>query len=152
MSISRAMLAMLPSMPHDNGENFLDWLRRHGQTANAIERFWKTVLVSALNEDLDRVSVTYAAQVFRESFLKSAHAGRMGLPSVPLTDLYNAAGTYIRARRGEVQFRSSIDSFRPEDDRVVLCSGGKELEFDYVIMAMPFDVLERMLPHAAAAR
>jgi squalene-associated FAD-dependent desaturase len=152
MSISRAMLAMLPSMPHDNGENFLDWLRRHGQTANAIERFWKTVLVSALNEDLDRVSVTYAAQVFRESFLKSAHAGRMGLPSVPLTDLYNAAGTYIRARRGEVQFRSSIDSFRPEEDRVVLCSGGKELEFDYVILAMPFDVLERMLPHAAAAQ
>ncbi len=39
----------------ERGESFLAWLRRHGQTEQAIERFWKTVLVSALNEDLDRL-------------------------------------------------------------------------------------------------
>ena len=49
----------------------------HGQTERAIDRFWRTVLVSALNEEIDRISVPYAAQVMRESFLKSAAAGRM---------------------------------------------------------------------------
>jgi squalene-associated FAD-dependent desaturase len=151
ISIARAMMAMTPSEPKDNGQSFLDWLRRHGQTERAIERFWKTVLVSALNEDLDRVSITYAVQVFRESFLKSAAAGRMGVPSVPLTELYNAAGEYIRARNGVVQVRSSIDRFSADANGVVLSNNSKELRFDYTVMAVPFDALERMLPGAPEA-
>jgi squalene-associated FAD-dependent desaturase len=151
LSIARAMLAMMPSLPKETGETFLDWLRRHGQTDRAIERFWKTVLVSALNEDLNRISVPYAAQVFRESFLKSANAGRIGVPSVPLTDLYNAAGEYIRARGGEVQFRSSIECFRESESHLVLLSGGQELSFDYLIIAVPFDGLDRMLPRTPEA-
>ena len=89
-------------MPEDSEEDFLSWLQRNKQTEQAIERFWKTVLVSALNEDLDRISVRYAAQVFRESFMKSAAAGKMGLPSIPLSDLYGSAIEYIRLaeRRG----------------------------------------------------
>ena len=106
------MAALAPCIPADRGESFLDWLKRHGQTGQAIERFWKTILVSALNEDLDRVSVPYAAQVVRESFLKSPAAGRMGIPTVPLTDLYSIAGDYIRARGGEIQFRADVESFR----------------------------------------
>ena len=69
--------------PKDRGESFLAWLRRHGQTEQAIQRFWKTVLVSALNEDLDRMSVPYAAQVIRESFLKSACRGTHGRAAGP---------------------------------------------------------------------
>jgi squalene-associated FAD-dependent desaturase len=151
LSIARAMAAMMPSAPKDTGESFLDWLRGHGQTKAAIERFWKTVLVSALNEDLDRMSITYAAQVFRESFLKSAAAGRMGVPSVPLTNLYNAAGEYIRARNGEIQLRSSVEYFRAADNGVALSAGSKELTFDYAVMAVPFDGLERMLPRMPEA-
>src|SRR5207302_9391146 len=102
LSIAAAMAALAPAMPRDTGESFLGWLNRHGQTVRAIERFWKPVLVSALNEEVDRVSVPYAAQVMRESFLKSAEAGRMGVPTVPLTALYSAAGTYTRERQGDV--------------------------------------------------
>jgi protoporphyrinogen oxidase len=93
ISIAAGMVALAPMTPGDSGESFLAWLRRYQQTDRAIHRFWKTVLVSALNEDMDRVSVPYAAQVVRESFLKSAAAGRMGVPTVPLTELYNAAGS-----------------------------------------------------------
>ena len=109
------MAALAPRLSEDRGESFLEWLKRHGQTAQAIDRFWKTILVSALNEDLDRVSVPYAAQVVRESFLKSPAAGRMGIPTVPLTDLYSTAGEYIRNRGGEIQFRAGVESFRGED-------------------------------------
>jgi len=78
LSIGRVLAALAPAAPAERGETFLAWLKRHGQTERAIERFWKTILVSALNEDLDEVSVPYAAQVIRESFLKSADAGRYG--------------------------------------------------------------------------
>jgi len=151
IAIASAMSALTPGPPRDNGESFLTWLRHHHQTERAIERFWKTILVSALNEDLDRMSVPYAAQVIRESFLKSATAGRMGVPTVPLTDLYSAAGDYIHAHGGEIRFRAGVDCFRPETDFAVLYTGGAELSFDFVILAVPFDVLSRMLPQVAAA-
>jgi squalene-associated FAD-dependent desaturase len=151
LGIARAMLALMPSVPKDEGKSFLDWLRRHGQTDLAIERFWKTVLVSALNEDLDRVSVTYAAQVFRESFLKSAQAGRMGIPSVPLTELYNASGDYIRARGGQVQLRCSVDSFSSGSSSVELCVDGQQQRFDFALLAISFDAMNRVLPTTAEA-
>jgi len=151
LAISRAMAALAPSIPPDRGESFLDWLKRHRQTEPAIERFWKTILVSALNEDLDQVSVTYAAQVVRESFLKSAAAGRMGIPTVPLTDLYNTTGEYIRARGGEIQFRAGVESFRAETSEVSVTTNGQEQKFDYLVLAVPFDVLGRMLPDTPSA-
>jgi zeta-carotene desaturase len=151
LAISRAMVALAPSMPTDRGETFLTWLKRHGQTQAAIERFWKTILVSALNEDLDRTSVPYAAQVVRESFLKSAAAGRMGIPTVPLTELYGAAGNYIRLRGGEIQFRAGLESFRAQPEGVVVTANGQEQRFDYLLLAVPFDALSRLLPDSPAA-
>ncbi len=151
LAIAAAMAALVPALPRDRGESFLAWLRRHGQTERAIERFWKTVLVSALNEGLDRVSVESAAQVMRESFLKSAAAGRMGVPTVPLTELYNWAGTYISARGGEVKLRSTVEAFRAEFAQVKLSTAGCEEGFDFVVVAVPFDVLAHLLPETSAA-
>ena len=70
LAISRALLALVPSLPADNGEDFQSWLLRHGQTKQSIDRFWAPVLISALNDELDQVSLRYAALVFRDSFLK----------------------------------------------------------------------------------
>jgi len=152
LAIARAMMALAPATPHDTGEPFLAWLRRHGQTDRAIDRFWKTILVSALNEDVDRMSVPYAAQVMRESFLKSAAAGRMGVPTIPLTDLYNAAGEYIRAHGGDVRCRTSVDSFRAEMSHVRLGIGSRDDIFDYVVLAVPFDGLAKLLPETSASQ
>ena len=151
LGISRAMAVLAPRTPADDGLSFLDWLKQHRQTEQAIERFWKTILVSALNEDLDQVSVPYAAQVVRESFLKSPAAGRMGIPTVPLTDLYSTAGDYIRARGGEVQLRAGVESFRSEGFDVFVTVNGEEKRFDYLLLALPFDALGRILPNTASA-
>jgi squalene-associated FAD-dependent desaturase len=151
LAIGMAMAALATAAPRDCGEAFLTWLHRHAQTKQAIERFWKPVLVSALNEDLDRMSVPYAAQVVRESFLKSAAAGRMGVPTVPLTELYSVAGDYIASRGGEIRLRSSVESFLPESDDVKLLVSGEQTSFDYVVLAVPFDVLSRLLPQVPAA-
>ena len=151
MAIAAGLAALTPIVPRDTGESFLHWLRRHGQTERAIERFWKTVLVSALNEELDRIAIPYAAQVVRESFLKSRAAGRIGVPTVPLTELYNRGGKYIAARGGELRFRASVESFRVEFAGVKLLTGSGEEAFDFVVMAVPFDVLSRALPQTSAA-
>lgn len=150
-AVARAMLSLLRDIP-DDGKPFLEWLRAHGQTQRAIDRFWNVVLVSALNEDLDRVSTRYASLVFRESFLKSREAGRMGIPAVPLTDLYSAAGKYIEKRGGEVHLRASVESFKADDRCVKLCVSGKEVGADYAVLALPFNTLQQVLPDEERAR
>ena len=50
--------------------------------------------------------------------MKSPAARHMGVPSIPLTDLYNRAGDYIRARGGEIRFRTSLEAFSPRSTRV----------------------------------
>jgi squalene-associated FAD-dependent desaturase len=159
LAIGRAMLALASgdefrrrdARLEQSEESFLTWLRRHGQTETAIARFWKTILVSALNEDLDRISVPYAAQVVRESFLKSAQAGRMGAPTVPLTELYSVAGDYIQSRGGEIRLRSSVEGFEADKRGTELRIGGGKERFDFAVLAVSFDVLPRMLPETTAA-
>jgi squalene-associated FAD-dependent desaturase len=148
LAIARGMLAMMEHLPEDRGKSFLNWLRRKGQTKHAIDRFWSPVLVSALNEELDNVSVHYGAMVFRDAFLKSAEAGRMGVPTVPLSELYGVAADYIRERGGEVHLRASVDGFTPTGEGVTVSVNGVDCPFDYLIPAVPYQGLERILPDA----
>jgi squalene-associated FAD-dependent desaturase len=150
-AISRALVSMMGKLPDDSGKNFLQWLREHGQTERAIERFWKVVLVSALNEDLDRISVRYAVQVFRESFLKSAAAGKMGVPRVPLSQLYSSAAEYIQRHGGQVLLRSSVTAIRPQEEQVFITSNTVEQPFDYVVLAVPFQIVASILPADSVA-
>jgi len=157
--ISRAIAALTLTAQPDTGESFLDWCRRHHQTEAAIERFWKPIVVSALSEHLDRISISYAAQVVRES-MKSPPARHMGVPSLPLTDLYNKAGDYIRARGSEIRLRTSLETFSPEASRVQIRLTGADTDkdkkeneesFDYLILALPFNTIDRVLPDIPSA-
>src|SRR5215510_8838424 len=49
--------------------SMLDWLLQKRQTPQAIDRFWRQVLVSAVNEDLDRMAALHGFEVFWHGFL-----------------------------------------------------------------------------------
>jgi squalene-associated FAD-dependent desaturase len=143
-ALSRALASLVVGAPEDDGRSFQDWLLQHHQTPAAIERFWKPILVSALSEDLDRISISYAAQVVRES-MKAPIARRMGIPSVPLTHLYDAASAYITARGGSVRLRSSVQAVTPSDTGFRLLIQDAEEHFDYGVLAVPFDWARKLL-------
>ena len=148
LTVTRALIPLTLTKQPDNGQSFQQWLDCHGQTPQAVSRFWHPILVSALSEELDRISVSAAAQVVRES-MKSPAARQMGVPTLPLTDLYNAAGDYVRARGGLLHFRSVVDKFSVDGSQVCLGARGKEgseERFDYLILALPFDALDSVLP------
>jgi len=148
LGLATALNSLVTRVPKDDGTSFEDWLHRHHQTPAAIERFWKPILVSALSEDLDRISVPYAAQVVRES-MRSREARLMGVPMVPLTELYSAALDYVVARGGAVRFRSSVQSFLPLETGVRLKLQESEEQFDYAVFAVPFDSLAKLLPESS---
>lgn len=150
-AITRALAPLTLTEQRDTGKSFLQWLEQHGQTNRAIARFWQPILVSALSEDLARISISAAAQVVRES-MKSTEARHMGVPTVPLTDLYNKAGDYIRAHGGVLHFRRPVEGFAANSSHVCVSQGETDERFDYLILALPFDALERSLPDAVESK
>jgi squalene-associated FAD-dependent desaturase len=149
IAIARAIAAFLRgSRPEDDRRNFADWLRATGQTARAVEHFWKPVLFSALNEDPDRISVRYAAKVFREAFLFSAEAGRMGVPRVPLSEMYGHVAAAIERAGGRVHLRSRVEKLCRDEatGRWRLCVGERTHNFEAVVLALSFDGMQKLLP------
>ena len=146
IAIARGIQGFLLKTPEDSDENFAQWLIRHHQTPRAIQRFWIPVLASALNEDPEYISVRYAAKVFREAFLFSAEAGRMGIPRIPLSELYGHAIDFLESRGASVHLRSSADAFEHNGSQWAVHSGDQTFTSDAVILAVSFDALQKLLP------
>ncbi len=121
----------------------LDWLREKRQTPRAIARFWQQVLVSAINEDLDRMAARYGFQVFWQGFLARPDACQMGLAAVPLGELYAARGLAGTA----VHLRTPVDCFSVEDGRVAgALAAGEPRAADYYVCALPFERVPAAAP------
>ena len=76
----RALSRDRQSETDDSAESFAEWLTRHRQPEAVQSRFWHTVLVSALSETLDRVSVRHARKVFVDGFLSNRHGWSRSRP------------------------------------------------------------------------
>jgi zeta-carotene desaturase len=153
-SIARALAAILfaGGRPKDaygsEPISMLEWLRRHKQTSVAIERFWRVVLVSALDEELDRTDARFGIDVFWKAFLANRTGYRMGVPSVPLAELYDGCRVSIEKKGGEVVLRSPMRSLRFENGalKATIFDGGREESADAFVLALPHDRLLDLLP------
>ena len=116
--------------------SMLDWLLQKRQTPRAIDRFWRQVLVSAINEDLDRMAACHGFQVFWLGFLSRADSYEMGVPSVPLADLYSpeAWQCFDSVR---IRLRCPVERITPEGF-VVDCQLHSA---DAYVCALPFERL-----------
>jgi squalene-associated FAD-dependent desaturase len=114
----------------------LDWLREKRQPPRAIERFWRQVLVSAINEDVDRMAARHGFQVFWLGFLASAEGYEMGVPAIPLGELYRAE-QWQRIGDVSLRLRAPVDAM--DADGVI--AGGQRHTADYYVCALPFERL-----------
>ncbi|MFN3650437.1 MAG: hydroxysqualene dehydroxylase HpnE [Armatimonadota bacterium] len=146
-AIANAFMSMLHRPAPEPDAPMSDWLRSTRQTKRAIARFWRPILVSALNEEPERCSARYAFQVFRQGFLGHPTAYEMGVPRVPLRELYDPCVDALRAKGAEVHFRSSARGLEVGERGVggVRLADGT-LAADYVVSAVPFDGVAELLP------
>lgn len=129
--------------------SMLDWLREKRQSVHVIERFWRQVLVSAVNEDLDRMAAVHGLQVFYRGFLAKADAYEMGVPVVPLAQLYSedAWSQYPEIR---IQHRSPVQQVCIEQGHAQhLLVNGESVKADAYILAVPFERLSALAPGLA---
>lgn len=163
IAIAQALLAIARSGGHpadlssnvsDENITMLAWLKNHRQTERAIRRFWEVILVSALNENLDRIDARYGIDVFWKAFLSTRGGYRVGIPRVPLGELYEGCRKALAAQGGEVQLRAGVRGFLIEEGRI----GGVEREdgsvetADYYLAAVPQDILPELLPSEVVER
>ena len=139
LSLARAFRAMLQPIPHDSTETLAHWLARHHQSAGAIERFWKLVIASALNAEIETIAMPYAAKVIRELFMNSAYAGRMGINSVPLSELYAGVPSLIEKSGGAIHLHSNVESVSWDEQmsRWSMATKRGVVTSDFLVLALP---------------
>jgi len=152
-SLARAMLALLRSRPPESGR-FIDFLRQHRQSRKLIDRFWNSVLVSALSEDLERISYLYARKVFVEGFLANRSGWKVQLLDLPLGQFYDEAIRNWLAEHGvTVRIQSGLQSLEQTEDRLIRSARLRDesiLEADEFVLAVAFDRVPSLLPAVVA--
>jgi len=161
LAIARALLTIAFSggRPADlsgdvGGTTMLAWLQKHRQTEPAIRRFWEVILVSALDEELHRIDARYGIDVFWKAFLSARGGYRLGIPCVPLGELYDGCKDAIARRGGEVLLRAGVRGFQVTGNQVagVAREDGSVETADYYVAAVPHDILPELLPAEVVER
>src|SRR6266496_1984414 len=127
------LLARLPRLTPRESETFGAFLRRYGQTAAAIERFWDVFIRPGLNLRTDEVDAGAA----RFTVLRALRAGRAAsdlvLPTAPLGKMHgDAAGRALEEAGARVQTSARVDDLA-------------DLDADAVILALPPEEGSRLL-------
>ena len=158
LALGRAFRAMMRKGAIDRSTETLgDWLRRHKQTHGAMNRFWRLVIASALNADIENIAVPYAAKVIRELFMNSAEAGAMGMSIVPLSELYSGAERFLTERGSGVLYNRNVEALTFDEDsrQWTIATRNGALRSDYVAIALPFEAAGKLfssIPPADGAR
>lgn len=152
LGIAHALLKIMRTNPRHAAweqQSFASWLASVNQTPTAIRRFWRPILVSACNEELERISCAHAFFLFRTGFLAHPQAFHFGIPKVPLASLYTEPTLNTLRQRGScVRTRTTVKRLEVEGTRVqeVVLADGERLRADWYVLAVQCDLLEHLLP------
>ena len=91
--------------------------------------------------------------MIRELFMNSAGAGSMGMSTVPLSELYADAQAFLEQRGSKVLFNTNVESaaWDEENAQWTLTTRSVTLASDLLVLALPFEGMQRMLPGLPAA-
>jgi squalene-associated FAD-dependent desaturase len=150
---ARAMLSILFTDRKKSSKldsiSFYRWLKDHGQTEAAIDRFWNLIVLASLNDDVRRVSADLALMVFQEGFLKRADGANVGYATVGLTSLVGTqARRYIEERGGQVMLGQKTEELLLEGKRIAgaRLADGSILQGDCYVCAVPHQTLLTLVP------
>ncbi len=141
IALGRAMLAVRRERLKRNDLDditMLEWLQEKKQPARVIERFWRQVLVSAVNVELDQMAAAHGFQVIWLGFLAGADTYEMGIPKVRLGELYRVAMANVTHHE-----RAIVEEF--DAQRGVLV-GGEWIAAKAYVSALPSERLAKLVP------
>ncbi|MDZ4849012.1 MAG: hydroxysqualene dehydroxylase HpnE [Pirellulaceae bacterium] len=126
----------------------IDWLRSIEQTPSTIAKFWATILVSALGEQIDRVTLGATRKVLIDGFAANRSAFHLLVPQLPLSTLVSEKAKQKLVENGvDVRLASPVQSLNWNGSH---CSGVQlrdlsKLEADHIVLAVPWRGIGRLL-------
>ena len=154
MAYGLAVLASARDVRPD--ESFADWLLRHRQSIRSINLFWAPVLVSALNERLEQMDVGHARKVLLDGFLRNRTGFQPEIPLVPLGELYGTQlASWLRDHDVAVRLTTGVRTIELDRDgsaSAVVLRSGEAIDADFVVLAVPFDRVRRLIPERVRDR
>jgi squalene-associated FAD-dependent desaturase len=146
LAIARGLSGFLRGNAGSDAESVAQWYGRTGQTAGAIRHFWEPIVLATLNDSAENCSMKYAGKVFYELFVKNATGGRLGIPTVPLSEFYAAGVRRIEELGGQVALRSSVEGLAQQaDGRWAVRTADAGFVADEVVLALPFEQTRRLV-------
>ncbi len=146
LAIARGLMEFRGGAEGDDLESVAQWYKRTRQTERAVRHLWEPLVLACLNDSSDRCSMKYAAKVFYELFLKNKTGGRLGIPTVPLSEFYGAVADRVCALGGRMELRASVEQMvQQADGRWLLRAGEREFWADDVVLALPFEQTQRLV-------
>ena len=120
--------------------------RKSASRRAPLSAIWRQVLVSAINEELDRMAAAHGLQVFRLGFLARKDAYEMGVPAVPLGRLYGS-DAWKRIGNVELRLRTPVSRIVIEDGAVRgVIAAEQEVRGDFYVCALPFERVNAVAP------
>ena len=144
-AVARALLGLANGAPGDDRESIAQWYERTRQTPGAIAKFWEPIVLATLNDASPNCSMKYGAKVFYELFLKTREGGKLGIPTVPLSDFYGAAAEAFVAAGGTVRTRASVEAITRNGNDWTIKLPSETITTDNVILALPFEQTQTLL-------
>lgn len=154
VAIARALLALAWTQPSSGLERipFAEWLANHGQSLRVQGLFWAPILVSALNTPLAEMDYALARKVIVDGFLRHRQAFQVQIPTVPLGELYGTRlESWLADHNVRVRMTTGVRSLEFDADDSLLGVRLRDGEFepaDFVILAVPFQSVGRLLPES----
>jgi squalene-associated FAD-dependent desaturase len=132
-----ALRRLDPDDPSLDEVSFADWLKRHGQSARAIDRLWNLIALPTINVSAQDASLALAVKVFRVGLLDQSDGADMGWSKVPLAQLHGANGLRALDAAGvNTQLNASVSSIeRTSSGSFLIGAAEKSLSVDAVIIA-----------------
>lgn len=145
----------LTTVDEHNEPTIAAWLAEQGQTQNTIDRFWNVVLVSALSERLERISLSHARKVFVDGFLRARDSWQVLIPTVPLEQIYGEAILKrLQEQEAVVSLQTGVSRVEIEDNQVigVHLRDGRNIACSRAVIAVPHQRVLEMLPESFQGR
>lgn len=150
--IKHALFRLFRTSSEDLGDSLAKpWLESHGQDKTTIRDFWSVIVVSALGESIDRVSLAAVRKVFVDGFAAAHGASDVFVPKLPLVDLIGGQLTGaieqlgVEVKRGQLVRQISTD-------KNVTTADGEVFAADHVVAAVPWHAVNDLVPDKAVEK
>jgi len=131
---------------------FGDWLGERGQSAAAVDALWNLIVLPTVNLPAAEASLALSAKVFQTGLLERADAGDIGYAGVPLQQLHGGAATTALEQAGAtVRVRTRVERIDRSGSGFAVAFDGDGLDADTVVLAVPHEEAQMLLPDGALA-